>query len=154
MNSSEKPLEGGCQCGYIRYRIAGDPVTLYACHCLHCQSQSSSAFGLSMWVRTQDFELLSGQLKLWVETADDGSDKHCTFCPQCGSRIYHSGGDADEILSLKAGSLDDKSALTPIAHIWTKRAHSWLKLEQKGVACYDTEPDSFDEIVGAWGDRK
>ena len=153
LTESVDNLRGGCQCGHIRYQINGEPVTLYACHCLHCQSQSSSAFGMSMWVKAQDFELLCGQLKFWTETADDGSAKICAFCPECGCRIYHALEDSDGVLSLKAGSLDDKSILTPIAHIWTKRAHDWLALEQSGARCYDTEPDSFDEIVDAWRDR-
>jgi len=154
MNKSKKPLTGGCQCGHIRYRINGDPVTLYACHCLHCQSQSSSAFGMSMWVKTSEFELLSGELKCWTETAGDGSAKVCAFCPECGCRIYHALEEDDDILSLKAGSLDDKSILTPVAHIWTRRAQDWLALERSGVPCYDTEPERFDDIITAWRERE
>ncbi len=106
-----------------------------------------------MWVKSDDFKLLSGQLKYWTETADDGGDKICAFCPVCGCRIYHAIAADDSVYSLKAGSLDDKSILKPIAHIWVKRAHAWLALKQSGVPCYDTEPESFDEIVTAWRDR-
>ena len=49
-------LEGGCQCGAIRYRLLRAPLALYACHCLHCQKQSSSAFGMSMWVERNAVE--------------------------------------------------------------------------------------------------
>ena len=153
MTSSEKALKGGCQCGNIRYQINGEPITLYACHCLHCQAQSSSAFGLSMWVENRDFELLSGKLKSWTEKAGDGSAKLCAFCPECGSRIYHAIEGDNGILSLKAGSLDDKELLTPVAHIWTKRAHKWLGLEKQGVSCFETEPKNFSEIIEAWKSR-
>ena len=44
------PLEGGCQCGAVRYAISAAPLTLYCCHCTECQAQSSSAFGMSMLV--------------------------------------------------------------------------------------------------------
>ncbi|MEM7293879.1 MAG: hypothetical protein AAF420_10870, partial [Pseudomonadota bacterium] len=50
MPKQEDTLQGGCQCGATRYRINGQPLTFYACHCLDCQKQSSSAFGLSLWV--------------------------------------------------------------------------------------------------------
>ena len=153
MTNSKNALSGGCQCGHIRYQINGEPLTLYACHCLHCQAQSSSAFGLSMWVKNRDFEMLSGQLKFWTEKADDGSAKLCAFCPECGSRIYHAIEGDDGILSLKAGSLDDKAILIPIAHIWTKRAHDWLALEKQGASCFETEPQSFDELLKAWENR-
>ncbi|MCP4433794.1 MAG: GFA family protein [Gammaproteobacteria bacterium] len=141
-------LRGGCQCGYIRYRIVGEPLTLYACHCLDCQAQSASAFGLSMWVNFVDFELQQGELKFWSARADNGSDKQCAFCPNCGTRIYHASDR--EIISLKAGSLDDKSILQPVAHIWTKRAYEWLGLGNKGVICCTEQPVQFDEILQAW----
>ena len=51
-------LSGQCQCGNIRYRVRGEPLTFYTCHCLDCQKQSVSAFGLSMWVMSDEFELM------------------------------------------------------------------------------------------------
>ena len=146
-------LEGGCQCGFIRYQINGEPLTLYACHCLDCQAQSASAFGLSLWVIMKDFEPLSGELKFWSTKADDGSQKHCAFCPDCGTRIYHVGSDV-EIISLKAGSLDDKLILNPVAHIWNKRAHYWLNLEKRDIPCYEMQPESFDKELKAWKNRR
>jgi len=47
--------EGGCQCGHVRYRLNGPPLTLCACHCRDCQKQSASAFGMSLWVRQPCF---------------------------------------------------------------------------------------------------
>lgn len=141
-------LSGGCQCGYIRYRVNGEPLTLYACHCLDCQAQSSSAFGLSMWVNFDDFELQQGEMKFWSTRLDDGTEKQCAFCPNCGTRIYHASDKS--IISLKAGSLDDKSLLNPVAHIWTKRAHDWLALEKQSVIGCTGQPDNYDEILLAW----
>jgi len=147
--AKKQNLTGGCQCGHIRYQINGEPKALYACHCLDCQAQSASAFGLSMWVNRNDFNLLNGELKFWSTKADDARQKHCAFCPDCGTRIYHAGDD-DEIISLKGGSLDDKSILKPVAHIWTKRAHNWLDLERLDVPCYLIEPNDFNEILSTW----
>lgn len=149
----ELPLDGGCQCGSIRYRISAEPLTLYACHCLDCQKQSSSAFGLSLWVARDDFELLKGDLSFWSTIADDGSTKNCAFCANCGSRIYHA-FEADEPFSVKAGSLDNTSWLEPVAHIWTKRAHGWLALEDGNAPCYADEPHSFDRIVDLFQSRR
>ena len=50
--------------------------------------------------------------------------KTCTFCPNCGSRIYH---QTDTMtLSVKAGTLDDTSDLKPTAHYWMKRRQPWV----------------------------
>ena len=56
-------LEGSCQCGEVHYQIKGEPLVLYRCHCTECQKQSGSGFGMSMWVRNDDFEILRGSLK-------------------------------------------------------------------------------------------
>jgi hypothetical protein len=144
---------GQCQCGNIRYRVNGEPLTFYACHCLDCQQQSASAFGLSLLVAVDDFELIAGRLKFWSKTADDGSAKNCAFCPECGTRIYHASDDPAAPISVKAGSLDNNSHISPVAHIWTKRAHRWLDLEKPGTIICPGQPDDFGEIISAWACR-
>ncbi len=153
MTDLKSIYSGQCQCGNIRYRINGEPLTFYACHCLDCQAQSASAFGLSMLVVVDDFELIAGALKFWSTTADDGSAKICAFCSECGTRIYHANDDAAAPISLKAGSLDNNSQISPIAHIWTKRAHRWLGLEKPGTIICPGQPDDFGEIINAWACR-
>ncbi len=153
MTDSKSKYTGQCQCGNIRYRINGEPLTFYACHCLDCQLQSASAFGLSLRVAVEDFDLIAGTLKFWSTTADDGSAKNCAFCPECGTRIYHASDDAAAPISLKAGTLDNISQLSPVAHIWTKRAHSWLDLEKPGTIICRGQPDDFGEIINAWAGR-
>jgi hypothetical protein len=106
-----------------------------------------------MRVALQDFELISGRLKFWSTTADDGSAKICAFCPECGSRIYHASGDPTEAISLKAGSLDNIVNFEPVAHIWAKRAPRWLGLEHGGVLIYPGQPDDFADIYKAWDHR-
>ena len=53
---------GGCQCGALRYESAGEPIALYVCHCRECQKQSASAFGISVIVPVDAFDLKQGRL--------------------------------------------------------------------------------------------
>ncbi len=124
--------EGGCQCGYIRYRLEGRPSGLSVCHCKDCQRQSGSAFGLSLAVAIDDFHLETGSLRSFNVLCDSGRTKQCAFCPECGTRIYHQTGSA---MSIKAGTLDDTTALHPDAHYWTARKQSWFDLPE-GSTCY------------------
>ena len=48
---------------------------------------------------------------------DSGDEKLCAFCPDCGSRIYHTGTDDGDILSIKDGSLDEIHRIKPVGHI-------------------------------------
>jgi hypothetical protein len=116
-------LIGGCQCGKVRYRFEGEPIELTVCHCRECQRQSGSAFGMSLSIPAEAFELLSGNLKFFEVVCDSGRNKSCAFCPNCGTRIYHR---TDAGISIKAGTLDDTSRLRPTAHYWTKRRQPWV----------------------------
>ena len=149
--ANAKRREGQCQCGNIRYRFIGEPITLYTCHCLHCQKQSSSAFGMSLWINRDDIDFISGELKFWTTKGDSGATKICAFCGNCGSRIYHCSDNDQDPLSLKAGTLNETSWLRPIAHLWTKRAQPWLSIDQEPDSCYDEEPSS-DDLLRLWRD--
>ncbi len=37
-------IEGGCNCGAIRYRIEGEPLAVAACHCTRCRGQSGHTY--------------------------------------------------------------------------------------------------------------
>ena len=137
--------QGQCQCGHVRYQLLGKPLMIYACHCLHCQKQSSSAFGISMWMERDEVEFTAAEPSLWSTHGDSGTEKICAFCPRCGSRIYHARGGSGAPISMKAGTLDDTSWLNPVAHIWTKRAQPWLRVEESGLACFEGDPD--DEML-------
>ena len=137
MNGSR---EGGCQCGAVRYRISGKPIALAVCHCMDCQRQSGSAFGMTMLMRKDSFEILSGELRSFTKVAESGNSLSCLFCPNCGNRIYHEDADASgNIVRLKPGTLDDTSWLEPDIHVWTKRKHPWVAIPE-GVPSEAEQP--------------
>ena len=142
---------GGCQCGRIRYRLLARPKMLYACHCSDCQKQSSSAFGMSLIIDRAKVEFTAGEfdLKLWQTKGEDGAIKRCAFCPECGSRIYHGGEQNDEI-SIKAGSLDDTSRLQPVAQIWLRSAQPWLSFDTDQYQCSAKEPADEATLARQW----
>ena len=148
--------EGGCQCGAIRFRLLRAPIALYACHCADCQKQSSSAFGLSMWMERDAVEFTGARPHIYRTCGESGREKVCAFCGACGTRLYHAGGNmrakGSTILSMKAGTLDDTSAVSPTCHIWTKRAQPWLKPLLERNVCFESEPDSDDVLRAQCGD--
>jgi len=144
-------LEGGCQCGAIRYRVAAAPLTLYACHCTECRKQSASAFGLSLWVRRSDFEIVSGRPEVFERLAESGNTTRGAFCPDCGTRLYHEPGDDPEIYSVKGGSLDDIGRFAPVGHIWVRSKPPWVDLTGlPGDLVFDKEPPSFQPFLDAF----
>ncbi|MBA3505426.1 MAG: GFA family protein [Betaproteobacteria bacterium] len=118
---SDSVSYGGCQCGSIRYELAGRPLALYACHCKECRKQSASAFGISVVVPRTALRITRGTPKFWSRATDTGHTLECAFCPDCGSRLWHQRRGAADTINVKGGSLDAPIDLRPAVHIWTSR---------------------------------
>ena len=122
-------LEGGCQCGKVRYRIEGDPLAVAACHCTECQRQSGSAFSMSMIVPREAFQP-SGELRSFTRDAASGATVECFFCPQCGTRIHHQPSSMPKTVNVKPGTLDDTSWLQPALHVWVSSKQPWTPIPE------------------------
>lgn len=47
-NPSAFPLEGGCACGQIRYRIETAPLAVHDCHCTSCQRETGAGSAINI----------------------------------------------------------------------------------------------------------
>lgn len=146
------PLQGGCQCGDVRYEVTTMPLTLYACHCTECQRQSSSGFGMSMPVERSGFHIRRGVPQQWTRSSASGREVACAFCPSCGIRLFHAPSRNLSIVNIKPGTLDNTSWLNPVGHLWVGSAQQWLSLPQD-VLLFDGQPADFTPLFEAWRER-
>ena len=116
--SSLMKIDGACLCGYIRYEALIDPARVGICHCTDCQIHSASAFRIGVPVRVGDFRLLTGQLKVYVKTAQSGSARAMSFCPECGTSIHGSSVEKPTTYSLRLGNARQRAELRPRQQIW------------------------------------
>lgn len=135
----ELPMEGGCQCGKLRYRLTKPPLTYYACHCTVCQRQSGSAFGSSMMMEADGVDLV-GPHETFGHRGGSGRPMECAFCPSCGVRVTHQIVGSD-IMVIKPGTLDDTSWLVPAGHIFTATRQPWVTLGADDGLLYEDAPD-------------
>jgi hypothetical protein len=145
--------DGGCFCGAIRYRLVGEPLTLYACHCTDCQRQTGSSFSLSMVVFRTAIELLRGEPRRYEITTADGRLKNGRFCGTCSSRVWVESVTFPDIALVEPGTLDDTTWIRPVAHIWTRSAQPWISLPED-VLRFETRPDDPMVLVNAWRDQR
>ena len=127
MSLPEFPVEGGCQCGAVRYRLTASPQTVYNCHCKDCQRFSGAAWSMSMIVRDSDFEP-AGETVRYEKQADSGRVISMNFCPNCHGWLWNV-PPAPGIVVLRAGSLDDMDWAAPIGNIWTGSKAAWVDID-------------------------
>ena len=121
-------IEGGCLCGAVRYRIAGDPVRTAVCHCKNCQKQSGSAYSIVFSAKARDVEV-AGELTTYEDSGDSGGAVLRKFCGKCGSPILSEIVALPQLRFIKAGTLDDTSWLKPQSHLWCNSAMAWVELD-------------------------
>ena len=145
--------KGGCLCGEISYELLGSPMALYRCHCTVCQTVSGSAFGMSMWVKKDDFKLTSGILKSFIRTADSGAKVESFFCDACGVRIYATAAVSNvEHIVLKPGTLQNTDDLNPSVDVWLKSKQHWFELPTD-TKHFQGQPLS-GELIESYGEVK
>lgn len=120
-------IDGGCHCGYISYEAEIDPEKVIVCHCTDCQTLSGSAFRFIAFTREDSFELLSGELKIYVKTAESGAKRPQSFCPECGTPIHATSmGDGPKSYGLRVGSIHQRDKLVPKSQVWTGSEQHWI----------------------------
>lgn len=144
-------MTGSCHCGAVEYEILAEPVTCYACHCTDCQTQSGSAFSMSMIVPISSLTVQSGQCSTQVEHRSTGDVEHHR-CAVCGTRMWSVGSGAPDLAFVKPGTLRDTSAIRPVAHFWTKSAQPWVEFDGD-TKLYETQPDDPSELIRLWQER-
>lgn len=140
------PYTGRCFCGSAQYRIAEEPLVVYACHCTDCQKRSGSAFGLSVWVRLAALSLAKGEVRADAPLAADGRPRPGKVCPRCSIRLWSEPPHRPGLAVVRAGTLDDTSWIRPQAHLWTRSAQPWVAIPE-GVPRYETQPEHFNELL-------
>lgn len=118
-------VNGKCHCGAITYRAVADPEQVSLCHCTDCQLLSGSAYRVSVLAPRSTFELLTGQPKIYVKTAESGTKRAHAFCPDCGTPVYSAAIADTPAYSLRVGCLEQRAELPPRRQIWCRSAVPW-----------------------------
>lgn len=129
MSEDFEPCEGGCTCGYVRYRVLSDPLIVHACHCTWCQRQSGTAFATNALIETERVELIAGEVEDMMIDSPSGNGQLMARCPKCRVTVwthYYFGGLRDYIRFFKVGTLDNPHRFAPDVHIFTETKQPWI----------------------------
>jgi len=125
--TGERLRYGGCSCGAVRFVLRGEPLKVGLCHCTECRKATGAVYvAYADWLPSAF--TVEGEAREY---------KGRSFCPSCGSRVFHLSPDEVEIM---IGALDDApSDLVPTREGWIKRREHWLA-PLPGVAQSDEDP--------------
>ena len=121
-------VQGSCHCGQVTYEAEVNPDSAHICNCTDCQMLTGTAFRVSVHAPRATFHLLTGQPKVYVKTADSGTRRRHSFCPNCGTPV-NSSADTDDALtySLRVGCLKQRAQLSPKKRNWCSSALEWAQ---------------------------
>lgn len=143
------PLEGGCHCGALRYRVGQAPLMVYNCHCTNCQKISGGAFSTPATIFEAAFAFTQGEPQRVEWTSDAGTTRFGFACGQCGSRIANGQVPTNGILSLRTGTLDDPSWVEPVGDIWVRSAQPWVTIPPTRIRV-EQQPADYAPFVAAF----
>ena len=137
------PIEGGCTCGAVRYRLLSRPLFVHCCHCRWCQRESGASFALNAMIESDRVELIRGAPEMVATPSNSGKGQNIARCPHCRIALWsHYAGAGERITFVRVGTLDRPDLLPPDIHIFTASKQPWLLLPDSVPAVaeyYDRE---------------
>ena len=120
--SNPSVLEGGCQCGAVRYRISGDAVMAALCHCSMCRR--ANAAPAVAWAMYAESQVVFPAGTPTVYESSPGARRG--FCARCGPQISFTADYIPGLIDITIGSLDDPARVAPSLHYWESKRLPWV----------------------------
>jgi hypothetical protein len=123
------PLEGGCTCRAVRYRMLTEPLIVHCCHCRWCQRETGASFALNAMIEAERVENLGFAPDCIVTPSNSGKGQKIHRCPTCKIAVWSNyAGGGDKLRFVRVGTLDNPDALPPDVHIFTMSKQPWVVL--------------------------
>jgi len=130
-NAAPFPIEGGCDCRKVRYRMETRPLFVHCCHCRWCQRESGASFALNAMIEADRVTEL-GQVPELVHTlSESGSGQVIARCSTCKVAVWSNYAGAGPLVKfVRVGTLDNPDLLPPDIHIFTQSKQPWVVLPE------------------------
>ena len=123
------PLEGGCTCGEVRYKMTTRPLIVHCCHCRWCQRETGASFALNAMIEADRVVLLKGEVEVVDTPSNSGKGQRIARCPRCRVALWSNfAGAGDAVRFVRVGTLDLPDRLPPDIHIFTSSKQPWVVL--------------------------
>jgi hypothetical protein len=125
------PLDGGCDCGQIRFRMKTRPLFVHCCHCRWCQRESGASFALNAMIEADRVVHLRSEPEITDTPSNSGRGQKIARCPKCRIAVWSNYAGAGPVIRfVRVGTLDSPDYLPPDIHIFTASKQPWVALPQ------------------------
>jgi hypothetical protein len=121
------PVDGGCDCKAIRYRMTTKPMFVNCCHCRWCQRETGSAFVINAMIEADRVQLLAGEPDVIHTPSESGRGQKIARCPTCKIALW-SYYSLPTVRFVRVGTLDNPDIAPPDVHIFTASKQPWVIL--------------------------
>jgi hypothetical protein len=123
------PLDGGCDCRQVRYRMTTPPLFVHCCHCRWCQRETGASFALNAMIESDRVTLTAGESEIVDTPSASGLGQKIARCPRCRIALWsHYAGAGPLLKFVRVGTLDEPDHLPPDIHIFTASKQPWVVL--------------------------
>jgi hypothetical protein len=122
------PLEGGCSCGEVRYRLKAEPLIVHCCHCTLCQRQTGSAFVINALIETSRIEAVKGAPVPVSMPTESGRSHEIYRCAKCQVAVWSDYGHRPFLRFVRVATLDQPHAIAPDVHIYFRSKVPWVRV--------------------------
>ena len=113
-------FSGKCLCGSVSYKCYSQPSAVFNCHCDDCRRATGSVFGTNLFVPENKVEIC-GSFSSYTHTSDSGSTMTKRFCPNCGSLLFGKNSAKPNVISIRAGTVDQVEVIKPVINLFMDR---------------------------------
>jgi hypothetical protein len=123
------PIDGGCDCRAVRFRLQTAPLFVHCCHCRWCQRESGAAFALNAMIEADRVINLGVEPEVVDTPSASGLGQKIARCPNCRVAVWsHYAGSGPAVKFVRVGTLDNPDLLPPDVHIFTGSKQPWVML--------------------------
>jgi hypothetical protein len=132
---AEPALTGHCGCGAVKFEIDEPLDAAGYCHCTRCQRRTGGAASASARLVPGSLRIVSGEENLKAWEPDGGFAK--IFCAECGSALFGSPPDSDEITLVRMGVIDGDPGIRLQGHQFVANAAVWEPIPDDVLPRFD-----------------
>jgi len=120
-------LEATCCCKQVSISVSEPPVMNSVCNCTNCKLRTGSAFGISMYFKTESVVKITGETKiynLWHKELSHEQNRH--FCVQCGTTLFWYISTMPHLIGVAGGCFAASDVFEPTHSLNHSQKCQWL----------------------------